>query len=63
IFDRWGRLIAENRTDIGALWDGMHHASGKPASTGVYYYHILYEELSLGGNIQQDRKGWVTLVR
>lgn len=62
VFDRWGRLIHTTRQDIGVLWSGEAF-NGKQAKEGVYYYHIEYEELGLGGNTPQQLKGWVTLLR
>ena len=63
VFDRWGRKMHTNTTDIEVLWDGTVSFSGKKASDGVYYYYIQYEELGLENNIPKEEKGWVTLLK
>jgi len=63
IYDRWGRVMATTTGDIDRLWDGVRESSGRPAPAGVYYYHLSYEELGLGGNTLREITGWVTLLR
>lgn len=63
IYDRWGRLMYQNTTNLEQLWDGSVDFSNKPAVEGVYYYYLRYEELGLSGNTVRELKGWVSLFR
>lgn len=63
VFDRWGRLMHQTRTDINTLWSGEVDHSSKDAVEGIYYYYIRYEELRIDGNIPREEKGWVSLFR
>ena len=63
VFDRWGREMHTNTTDLEVLWDGTVSFSSNIASDGVYYYYIRYEELGLEGNIPREEKGWLTLLK
>jgi len=63
VFDRWGTQVHVNTTDIEQLWNGIVDYTSKPASEGVYYYYIEYEEVRLGGNEIKSQTGWVTLFR
>jgi len=62
IFDRWGNEVHSSTEDISKLWDGNVNG-GSAAKDGVYYYFIKYEELNADGNIPQEAKGWVQLLR
>ncbi len=62
IIDRWGNEVHTSQEDISRLWDGRVN-EGSMAKDGVYYYYIRYEELNVEGNIPQEAKGWVTLLR
>lgn len=63
IFDRWGRRLFSNTTDLSRLWEGQIDFSSQKAEEGVYYYYIRYEELGLNGNTPFEQKGWVMLMR
>lgn len=62
VYDRWGKQIHINNTDITQLWDGKT-PNGQAASEGVYFYFIRYEELGLNENQVREKKGSVTLLR
>jgi gliding motility-associated-like protein len=62
VFDRWGRMVYRNNTNLDALWSGEVMFSSRRAAAGVYYYYIRYEEQRLSGNIPREQKGWVTLM-
>ncbi|MEM7510629.1 MAG: gliding motility-associated C-terminal domain-containing protein, partial [Bacteroidota bacterium] len=63
IYDRWGRLMHTNTTDIEILWDGEVDSNGNDAADGTYYYYMIYEELGLTENVVRELKGWVSLIR
>ncbi|MEO0895033.1 MAG: gliding motility-associated C-terminal domain-containing protein [Bacteroidota bacterium] len=62
IYDRWGRVMFEGQPDFTNMWDGIT-MDGREAREGVYFYYLLYEELGLGGNVQRETKGNLTLLR
>lgn len=62
VLDRWGVVQKINTTDLLRLWDGTNQ-NGKPASEGVYYYVMEYEELRLDGNKTLRKSGNITLLR
>jgi gliding motility-associated-like protein len=57
VFNRWGKTMFET-TDKTKGWDGT--SGGQAQELGVYYYHIIYEELD--GTVKNLR-GDVTLIR
>ncbi|MEM6345985.1 MAG: gliding motility-associated C-terminal domain-containing protein [Bacteroidota bacterium] len=63
VFDRWGRRMYTNTSNISELWTGQIDFSNQQAVEGVYYYYIRYEELGINGNTQREAKGWVMLAR
>jgi gliding motility-associated-like protein len=63
VFDRWGRKMYTNTSDLGRLWEGQLSLGGQQAEEGVYYYYIRYEELGINGNLPFEQKGWVMLMR
>ena len=63
IYDRWGRQVHQTSNELSFLWNGVVDFSGKNAPEGVYYYVIVYDELSIIENKRQILKGWVTLLR
>ncbi|MEL6653022.1 MAG: gliding motility-associated C-terminal domain-containing protein, partial [Bacteroidota bacterium] len=63
VFDRWGRRMYTNTSNIGELWLGQIDFSNQEAAEGVYYYYIRYDELGINGNVTREAKGWVTLAR
>ncbi len=63
VFDRWGRLVHENSSDLEVLWNGEISFNNQMASDGVYYFYIKYEELGIEMNTPKESKGWVTLIR
>lgn len=63
VFDRWGRRMHSNRTDLERLWEGQVLAGNRPAAEGVYYYAIQYRERGLDGGVPRQQTGWITLLR
>jgi hypothetical protein len=55
-------LMYRNTTNISFLWDG-NTVNSKPASEGVYFYYMQYEERGLSGNALKDARGSFTLMR
>ena len=62
VFDRWGKKIRTNNTDIDQLWDGRDEG-GNEMADGVYYFYIRWTELGLNENVNKESKGWLTLLR
>ena len=63
MYDRWGRLLHTNISDIEVLWNGEVDFNNNEAADGVYYYYMVYEELGLTENVTRELKGWVTLLK
>lgn len=63
VYDRWGRLLHTNISDIEVLWNGEVDFNNNEAADGVYYYYMVYEELGLTENVTRELKGWVTLLK
>lgn len=58
VFDRWGKQLFES-TSITSSWDGT--VNGKPVPEGVYFYRVNYQ--FIGSEVEEEKKGNVTLVR
>jgi gliding motility-associated-like protein len=58
IFDRWGKLVYHNTTDITQGWDGRYN--GVDQDMGVYFYSII---VATPDGKMRTLKGDVTLLR
>jgi gliding motility-associated-like protein len=58
VFDRWGeRVFVSDKPDFS--WDGSF--KGKILNPGVFVYHLKF--VLLGGDIIEERKGSILLLR
>lgn len=62
VYDRWGRVMKDNLSNIDILWDGSG-PSATEAAEGVYYYHLEYREKGADEGSILRLVGWVTLLR
>jgi len=60
IFNRWGVLVFENKSNTD-FWDGRH--KGREISSGVYIYRMNYEGIINGKTYRGIKKGYITLIR
>lgn len=58
IFDRWGKMVYNNR-DIRKGWDGTYEG-GEPAALDTYMYRVMY---SCTDGHNYEKKGDITLIR
>ncbi|MDW8393596.1 MAG: gliding motility-associated C-terminal domain-containing protein [Chitinophagales bacterium] len=60
IFNRWGMPVFSS-SDINQGWDGRH--GGRPAEVGTYVWQAEYSGQVLGLERNDQRKGFVVLIR
>ena len=61
IYNRWGEMVFEGTDPDASGWDGNH--KDNPAPSEVYFYTLQYISETDLGDIPEERKGDLTLLR
>ncbi|MEX2597232.1 MAG: gliding motility-associated C-terminal domain-containing protein [Salibacteraceae bacterium] len=62
VYNRWGVEVFKT-TDPDINWDGTDMRTGKPLSSGVYFYICVVNEVRLQGIVSRELKGDLHLLR
>ncbi|MBN2175975.1 MAG: gliding motility-associated C-terminal domain-containing protein [Bacteroidales bacterium] len=62
IFNRWGGIVYET-SDPQFKWDGRDQKNNRDCSPGVYFFEGIVSEYTLGGPVERQVKGSITLLR
>lgn len=60
VYDRWGRQVFRSTVPIRG-WDGRYR--GQPMPAGLYFWQLSYHCQAATGQVQQQQRGTLTLLR
>ena len=61
VYNRWGEMVFESTDPGGNGWDGNY--KNEPVPNEVYFYTLQYISETDQGDVPDERKGDLTLLR